>query len=241
MDWSITLIIAAGTLIVSGLNAAIGPTGGVQLALVASLLPPQLSIPIHGVISGSTSLVRFVQLRKYVDWKFFWRFIIPSSIGTLGAGLVFVQLDERLLLASIGLFILVNNFVPYKLFLTGQATNLMDGIIGLITGFLTVFVGATGPAVFTYIAASDRDRYCVIATDAACMTVQHMLKIVAFIFISFLLLDYIIELSLFVLAGVIGTTIGVRVIHIMSEKVFRYVFKTATTIVGFYLILSAAI
>ncbi|WP_417433360.1 sulfite exporter TauE/SafE family protein [Kiloniella sp.] len=236
MEIHVIVIIAIGTFLVSSFNAAIGPTGGIQLALVASLLPPQLSIPVHAVISGTSSLTRFYQFRSSVDWFFVLRFCLGSIIGTSVAIAVFFQIDEGLLLVVIGSFVLFNNYIPYKDFIGGKAVSYLDFIIGLITGALTVFVGATGPAVFTYIAASRGHREAVLGTDAACMSFQHFTKVIGFSLLAFLPLKYLSILIIFGLCGIFGTAIGVVFVRKMPEIFFRAAFRFVTTLVGVYLI-----
>lgn len=237
MDYSVTAVIALGTLLVSFFNAAIGPTGGMQLALVAYLLPPQLSIPTHGVITGVSSLARAVQLRRYIDWNLFWRFAPASVIGTLVASVIFIRIHEGILLSLIGCAIFVNNFVPYRRLVGRRAAPLLDGMIGLVTGLLTVFVGATGPVIFTYIAASDKGRREVMGTAAACTTLQHLAKVLAFSFIvTTVLLEYAGDLAIFGCAAILGTRLGADALTALSEQTFRIGFKTATSLIALYLI-----
>jgi uncharacterized protein len=236
MDYSVTAVLALGTFLVSFFNAAIGPTGGMQLALVAYLLPPQLSIPTHAVITGVSSMARAFQLKQYIDWLLFWRFAPTSIAGTALAALIFIQIDEGILLSIIGLSIFVNNFVPYQKIIGRKAAPLLDTAVGLITGLLTVFVGATGPLVFTYIAAGDRDRKSVVATAAACMTLQHMVKVLVFTILSAILFQYTWQLGEFAVAAVLGTRAGAGVLSNISERVFRIGFKSVTSCIAFYLI-----
>ncbi|MCP5418798.1 MAG: sulfite exporter TauE/SafE family protein [Chromatiaceae bacterium] len=238
MELWVTATITAATFLISLFNAAIGPTGGLQLALVAGLLPPQISIPTHAVITGVSSLARAIQLREYIDWALFWRFVPTSVAGTAVASFIFVQIDEGILLAIIGLSILLNNFVPYQRILGRKAAPFMDSAVGLITGLLTVFIGATGPLIFTYIAAGDRERRCIVATAAACMTQQHLIKVVAFTFISALLFQYAWQLLIFAGAAILGTRAGAGVLNRMSERTFRIGFKSVTSLIALYLVLS---
>ena len=99
MELWVTATITAATFLISLFNAAIGPTGGLQLALVAGLLPPQISIPTHAVITGVSSLARAIQLKEYIDWALFWRFVPTSVAGTVIASFIFVQINEGILLA----------------------------------------------------------------------------------------------------------------------------------------------
>lgn len=236
MDYSVTAIIALGTFLVSFFNAAIGPTGGMQLALVAYLLPPQLSIPTHAVITGVSSLARAVQLKRHIDWAVFWRFAPTSVIGTVIASVIFIQVNEGILLSIIGLAIFVNNFLPYQKIIGRNAAPFLDTAVGLLTGLLTVFIGATGPLIFTYIAAGDRDRKTIVATAAACMTQQHLIKVIAFTFISAALFQYAWQLAVFATAAVLGTHAGAGVLSRLSERSFRIGFKTVTSIIALYLI-----
>ncbi len=238
MDFTTTIIIALSTLLVSSFNAAIGPTGGVQLAVVATLLPPQLSIPVHAAISGTSSITRALQLRQHIDWPFFRRFTSASCIGILITTILFFNIENGALLCIIGLFILSNNFIPYSSVFGRKSAPLMDAGIGFATGLLTVFVGATGPAVFSYIAAGEKSRHLIVATDAACMSLQHSAKILAFSIIGTQLLDFLWQILLFAVAAIAGTAIGVVLLTGISDRVFRLAAKTGTSMIGLFLLIS---
>lgn len=241
MDYLDVTIIALGTLLISSFNAAFGPTGGVQLALVAGLLPPNLAIPVHGVISGLASLSRLWRLKSHVNWALCRRFCIGSIIGTALAFSVFVQIQSGVLLMLIGTFILLNNHLNYQRFISNHKRSYADFGVGLASGALTVFVGATGPLVFSYIAAADNNRFSVLASDAACMTFQHLTKIIAFSLLTFSLSVYWLELTIFAVCAVIGTQFGVLLVNKISEQTFRLVCTAITSLVGIYLLLSGLI
>lgn len=235
MDTTAVVAIALGTFTVALFNAIIGPTGGFQLAIVVYFLPPQLAIPVHSVISFVPAIYRTITLRRHIDWRQFTRFAVPSGIGTGISAALFVQVDEGILLAFIGLFILSNNYIPYKKIIPQRATRMMDSVVGLVTGLLTVFVGATGPAIFTYIAATKPKRLEVMGTDGACTSFQHVCKMLVFSVIAPSLVGYWQELILFAISGILGTRIGLLFLGKLPEKAFRVGFKISTTMIALYL------
>jgi uncharacterized membrane protein YfcA len=236
LDLTALVVITIGTFLVSFFNASLGPTGGAQLAIMAYFLPPQLTIASHAVVLGASSLARALNLRQHIDRNFLIRFIFLSAVGTILAGSIFVNIEDNLLFILIGGFILLNNFIPYKLLIHKKLYSWMDGVVALVTGFLTLFIGATGPIVFTYIAANEKDRKVVIATEAACMCFQHFTKVLVLGIITIEIGLHIFESIIFILAAIAGTKIGTIVLVKLPEDIFRIGFKLVTTVIGLYLI-----
>lgn len=237
MNDAIIAVLAVGTFLVSGFNAAVGPTGGAQLAMTAALLPPHLTIPLHAAVSGSASLYRAVLLWRHVEWRFLLAFVPPSLAGTAVAARLFVDLTPGVLLIAIGGFILACNVVPFRRLAPRGGGPWLDAVLGALTGVLTVFVGATGPAVFAYIAANTSDRRALVATDAAAMAIQHLSKIVLLGVMVDALVDVAGVALLLAASGVAGTFVGVRLLHVLPERRFRQGVMLVTSLIALALIM----
>ena len=104
-----------------------------------------------------------------------------------------------------------------------------------------MFVGATGPFVASFITPERLERHGVVATHAACMTVQHSLKVAAFGFLGFAFLPWIPVLVAMIAAGFVGTLLGKRLLDRLPHRAFKRVFKAILTILALRLLYAAAV
>ncbi|MCB1915218.1 MAG: hypothetical protein KDG52_05820, partial [Rhodocyclaceae bacterium] len=53
----------------SMMTAALGAGGGVMLlAVMAQVLPPQVIIPVHGIVQMGSNLGRAIMAWRHIDW-----------------------------------------------------------------------------------------------------------------------------------------------------------------------------
>jgi uncharacterized membrane protein YfcA len=103
-----------------------------------------------------------------------------------------------------------------------------------------MFFGGTGPFVATFVKAQDLDRLRHVATHAALMTVQHLLKILVFGFLGFAFAQWIGFVVLLITAGFIGTVVGRQVLAKIDESKFRFALNLVLSVLALRLIWSGA-
>lgn len=236
-------VVSAGTLVITAfftaaLTAAFGIGGGVALlAVMASLVPVAVLIPVHGVVQlGANTGRALVQLRQVV-WPLLGVFTIGAIIGALVGGQLVVTLPEVLLKSFVGLFVLFTLWGPKVKGAKGGSLGLAVG--GVFATILTMFVGATGPFVAALLAPRLDDRRNYAGTHAAAMVMQHGLKVVAFGFLGFAFGAWVPVMIAMVAAGFLGTLLGTKLLHALPEATFRIAFKWVLTLLAFQLIASA--
>jgi len=140
----------------------------------------------------------------------------------LGAGLggvVVVDLPPALVQLVVGLFILWSLVRKPPAWLSRAA-----GLTGLISNFLTMFFGATGPFVANFVRSLDLPRQAHVATHAVLMTFQHGLKVAAFSVLGFAFGPWLTFLALMIGAVALGTVLGRQVLLRIDETLFRRFF-----------------
>jgi uncharacterized membrane protein YfcA len=226
--------------VTSAITAVLSIGGGLtMLAALAAVAPAAAIIPVHGAVQFGSNLSRVFLLRGAVSWPTAAVFSIGSLVGVALGGLLVVQLPADTLRVILGLFILYSMWGPTRLQLptTGRATLLAGGVV---TSFLTMFVGAAGPFLAAVLAPRLHDRVAYVATHGMCVLVQHGLKIVIFGVLGFAFLPWLPMLALMLIAGFAGTWVGTRVLHRLPEALFRTILKTILTLVALYLLATAA-
>ena len=220
------------------LSASVGIGGGsLVLGMMALFLPPINLIPIHGAIQLGSNLSRTVIFIKHVSTKFTLMFLIGSFIGTIIGGKTFVSLPTPTLQILIALFILYSSWGPK--IKTQTPKNILFICIGGVSSFITMFVGATGPLVAPFVAASCETRQEVVSTHATLMSIQHGLKLLVFGFLGFSIGPFIPLLIGMLAFGLAGTYFGKIILNKLPEKMFRKLLKYILTMIALRLLFVA--
>ena len=215
----------------SALTAAVGIGGGLLLLTVmVSFLPPIIVLPVHGVIQLGSNGGRMAVMRQHVDWRIWGFFAIGSILGVILAGQVFINLSLEVLRAVLGLFVLYAVWTP-KL----RPSNIaLKGytLVGIGTTFITMFVGATGPLVSSFLSPEKLGRERMVATLASCMTIQHGLKGIAFGVLGFYFQPWIPVIVVMIASGFLGTLLGRRILKGLPERLFSRLFRIVLTLLA---------
>jgi len=146
-----------------------------------------------------------------------------------------VQLHPGWIQVGVGLFIL------WSVLATPPAFLQRSGMVtGLFSSFLTMFFGGTGPFVATYVKAQKLDRHSHVATHAMLMTVQHLLKTIAFALLGFAFAAWAGLIAMLIGFGVLGTLVGRLALARIDEKRFKFVLNAVLTILALRLIYAGA-
>lgn len=232
----VTLVVCAG--VTSLITATFGIGGGLMLiAIMAILLPPQIIIPVHGIVQLGSNVGRAFLSRRHIEWGMILSFLPGAIVGAIIGSFVIVSLPPRYIYLSIALFTLYLCWGPQLPRLAlGKAGTVLAGAI---TTFLTLFVGATGPLVGAFIRQLDKGRFATVATFAMAMSIQHTLKAAVFQIAGFDLRPWLWLMLSMIVCGAIGTWFGLKLLRRVPEHHFQLVFKLLLSVLAVRLIWQA--
>ena len=234
----VALLLIAVSFVTSALTAAFGLGGGVaMLGALAGTVSPNVVVAVHAIVQFGSNIGRAIVQRANVLWPVALRFAIGSLIGVVIGAYAFVAIPERLFLAMLGLFILFMAWVPKPNIPGLDRSGVVIG--GAISAIATMFVGATGPLTNAILKAIGADRKQIVATQAMCMTVQHLFKALAFGFIGFSFRDWLPLVAVMIASGLAGTLLGTRILERMSEATFSFILKWMLTLIALDLLRKA--
>lgn len=226
------LILLGVSFLGSFITAAFGIGGGVVfLGACAILLPPAAIIPVHGVVQLGSNGIRALMFMRHLMWTALPAFVVGSLVGVALGGSVVVALPGWLIQAVVGVFILYVVFAKPPRWMAQWPL-----ITGLVSSFLTMFFGATGPFVAAYVKALKLDRHAHVATHAALMTVQHGLKVAMFGFLGFAYTSWAAFIVGLIIAGALGTWVGKLVLGKMSDHGFHRALNVILVLIALRLI-----
>ncbi len=228
LSFSAFIILCVVSFIASFITATLGLGGGMlMLAVMALYLTPSVLIPLHGAVQLGSNAGRAALMYRHVIRQILPWFVLGSLIGALIGGQLVVSLPVSLLKIILALFIFYAVWAPR--FKTGRHGNKTFLAVGIISSFVTMFVGATGPLVAPFIAAVSPERHKVVATHAIFMTLQHLIKITIFTAFGFAFKSWLPVLAALLLTGFAGTYAGRHVLTRLPEQAFRIGLKAVLT------------
>lgn len=237
LGWPVASILIATSFLGSLITAGFGIGGGaVMLAVIATVLPAPAIVPVHGLVQVGSNAGRAFLFRKEVYRAVMVPFVVGSLIGISLGSVFVVQLDAGALQIALGSFILWTvAFKPPALMRRSAA------ITGGFSSFLTMFIGGTGPFVAAYIKTLELDRIQHVATHAAFMTLQHLLKTVAFGLLGFAFSKWAGLIVLLILFGFLGTVAGRHILFKINEARFKLILNAILIILALRLIYSGGV
>ncbi len=213
----------------SAFTAAFGVGGGVALlAVMLTILPPAIVLPLHGIVQFGSNAGRAFVMRAHVNRPILRWFALGSVLGVSGASLIVVSLPTPWMQVILGVFILWSLWWPKPSFEAPPARGYFW--VGLIASFCTMFVGATGVLVGSFWRVAQLGKEGVVGTHAAAMMLQHGFKVVAFGVLGFVFSKWLGFIAMMVGAGYLGTLAGKRLLGRLPERVFAMAFKVILTV-----------
>ncbi len=214
---AIALILMATSFVASFINISFGiGGGGLMLAVMATLLPPSALVPVHGVVQFGSNAGRSVLTFRHIHWPAVLRFGLGIALGiAIGAALV-VELPVALIQIGVGLFLIWTVLAHPPAWMRNWPL-----FTGTLTSVLSMFFGASGPFVNTYVRSLGLGRHAHVATTAALLSGQHLLKAAAFGALGFAYAPWAGLIGALILCGLAGTWTGKRVLNRMTDARFR--------------------
>ena len=236
------VILVVACFVTATISGILGMAGGVTLlGVMTALLPAPVVVPLHGIVQLASNWTRTWAFRKHVRWPIFFAFMLPAVLGVAIAANIWADLELTWFKAWIGAFILA--FLVWRKYKPKLRHPPLwsYAVLGFAAGLLAIFVGATGPVLAPYFLRDDFDNEEVIATKAVCQTWLHLLKIPAFLALSFDYSPYLAVLAALVAAVIGGTYFGKHLLSRISKERFVFWFQLVLAALAVYLIVSTLV
>ncbi len=249
--------LVALALAAAALSAVTGVAGGViLLSGLLVVVPSTAVVPLHGAVQLSACGARIASFRKDIRWDVAWRFLaglVPGSF--LGLALVawIASISPGMLKALIATAILLSLLAPAKKKRAANETGstqddgrrkshtLLYAGMGSLVGALGILVGSTGPIVTQTLLGTGVLKEEHVATKSAIQGVSHFLKIPLFgLALSFDYGAYALPLALMMVAVVIGTVLGKRLLSKLSSDRFVFLARALLFLVALQILVGEA-
>ncbi len=199
--------------------------GGGTLILAGLLLvyPPELAIPLHSFTQLSANSLRSGIFFRHVNWKIVASYALLMIPAAWVAAELFHLINPSWLKVVVGLFILFS-ILPFRFKSKDEPGHRTFILLGGLSGFLGVFVGAVGPLVMPYFNRLKISREGMLSTKSAGQAMLQISKIIAFwgaAEINFL--DLRENIFALVLASLLGVGLSVPISKKISDEKFNLI------------------
>jgi uncharacterized membrane protein YfcA len=219
----------------SCLAAVIGMGGGILLiSLMPGLLPAAAIIPVHALTQLASNLSRALFGWRDVDLRIVPAFTLGALAGAWLGGEIYAGLDLRWLPAVIGALILLFTWVPFPA-LPGSG-QLSLALLGFYQTGLGMLAGATGPLGAAVLLRRHRGRDWLVVNTAVYMSLNHLLRFVAFTALGFSLAAWWPLVLGMITAGICGSWVGTRLRQRVPQADFQRWFRWLVTLLAARLI-----
>ena len=219
----------------SALAAVMGIGGGILLiALMPGLIPATVIIPLHAATQLASNCSRAAFGWREIDLVIIPAVLLCAAAGAWAGAEVYQGLDLYWLPAWIGVFILVITWIQLPAIPGGGQLSL--GLLGFCQTGLGMLAGATGPLGAAVLLRRNTDRDWLVVNTAVYMTLNHILRLIAFVAIGFSFAPWW-KLTLgMIIAGVLGSWIGTRLRSCVPQLNFQRIFRWMVTLLALRMI-----
>ena len=221
------ILIVLGSFFSAYVSAAFAVGGGfIMLAIVSSVVPITVAVPMHAWMMLGLSLGRFWYFRREIVWRIVVPFLLGALIGVFIGGRVYFDLSEFLLSLVIGLLILAAVWMPKVEW--GARIPTPFFWVGIIHAFLSTLFSFGGLFQPLMIRAA-LSKLQIVGTLAAGLLFMNVLKLSAYSYYGFDYGPYLYVILGAILAAIPGSYLGKRTLHHISEEKFRLIFRIVMT------------
>lgn len=239
MSVAVLVLLSIASFVTAAISGTLGLAGGIALlGVMTVVLPARAVIPIHGVVQLCSNVTRTIVFARDVRWRIFAIYSGPYLAGIALATMMWSGALLDRFRALIGVFLVVFLVWRRRVPKLRNPPMWIYAPLGLVTGLLAIFVGATGPFIAPFFLRDDFAKEETIATSAMCQAWGHVAKIPAFLALGFDFTPYWKVLLLFVASAVLGTFTGRSLLERLSKRVFTLIFELALGAIAAHLILS---
>ncbi len=226
-----------GLVVLSFFTAAFGVAAGLgggvmMLAVMATIFPPTVLIPLHGAIQLGTNVTRTVIMRRHIVAGMIPAFavgtVVGAVVGAVVGGNLVVALPTALLQTILGAFVLYVCWAPRPDSRRSYSAPKFF-VLGAVGTLISMFVGATGTLLAPFVRAASPGRLEYVATHSLLMLFLHGLKMVTFGLLGFAFAAYVPLMLAMIATGAFGNLFGQKVLARLPEAVFHRVFQIVLT------------
>lgn len=223
-----------GSFLAAVSNAAFSSGGAmIVLAVTSAVLPVTAIVPIHSTLLIGSTTSRAIVFRRHIDWRIAAPFLAGSVVAVAIGARIYVELPASLIASAIASVMLLAIWLPEVRWRPKIRHPWV--IVGFVHSLLSTLF-AYGALLHAIILHTHLERRQIVATMAACLTGMGIFKITGYTLAGFDYRPYLVTIAFAIAAAFAGTFVGKFVIDRISERTFRFVFRSLVTLTALRLL-----
>lgn len=241
MDYGSTayLCIAIAALLIGFSKTSVGGFGILAIPLMAIGFPGKESTGVVLPLMVFADLLAVVYYRRHCDWKVLLTFFPITAVGVLIGFFILDKVPDRVfnlvlgvtILAMLGLGIVTENISLRATHRWGQTV-----LFGLLAGIATMLANAAGPLLGIYFLQLGLDKTAFVGTRSWYFLLLNVFKLPFSASIGLITPDSLALNATCIPLVILGGWIGVKVIKVMNDRVFRHITRGAAVFAAGHLI-----
>lgn len=238
---ALALAITAVGFLTAALSGVAGLGGGTILigVLYAVGLSPVVAVPLFAAVQFVSNLSRTVAYFRHVEWRAAGWFLLTGVPAPFLVAPFVADANVHVILLLLGGLILVS-LVPSRSGADPIPATPAFLLAGFLNGSIGMFVGATGLFVGRLFLRPEWPKEKVIGTLAMTQTLGHLLKVLGYASVGFLVSAQADLLLPLVVAVIAGTFAGRWLHRFLEEKQFRGLFRAILVVLSVKLLWDGA-
>ncbi len=225
------LLLVPIAFVTSCLAGVMGMGGGILLiALMPGLVPASVILPLHAATQLASNASRAGFAWRDIDLGIIPAFVVGAVLGAWLGAEVYQRLEVHWLPALIGLLILIFTWVPLPAVRGGGQLSL--ALLGFYQTGLGMVAGATGPVGAAVLLRRSTARDWLVVNTAVYMTLNHAIRVAAFVAIGFSFTAWWPLLGGMIVAGILGSWVGTRLRRFLPQLNFQRLFRWMVTLLA---------
>ncbi len=230
------------SLLIGVSKAGLKGLGLVVVALMANAYGAKASTGILVPLFLVGDVLSVVYYKKHVKWKYLYKFLPAMILGVIIAVFIGKDLDEDTFKYWMAIIIIISVFIlfyrDFKKKMTFPENPLFAYFMGIVAGFSTMLGNLAGAFTNIFFLATRIPKNEIIGTTAWLYLIINVFKTPFHIF-SWETIDLeTLKLNLILTPiVVIGFFVGLKIVHLFSEKLYRRFLLIATLIGAIFILI----
>lgn len=219
--------------------------GNLTVVLLATVLPPKVSVGVLLPILISADIVAVLVYRKHALWPYILKLSPWMAVGIVLGYLIFAYVNDAQVAFLIGLILLtmtaIHFYRKYGL-RSGKEDRFPQhrafiGSTGIIGGFATMIANAAGPVAALYFIASGLPKYAFIGTSAWFFLLVNLFKIPFMMDLGIIHSESMLFSLSFMVYSVAGALVAPFIVKYLPQRIFEILIWVFVVIGGLKLII----
>jgi len=213
--------------------------GTIMMPVMALFFDVKVAILLAAIVHIFNNLSRIVLYYRHLRWEIIRRFGVVSILGAFVGSFAQLYVDSSWLKNGVGLFLALFAILSLRPGLINcKLPAIIDVVGGFLSGLIGGLIGNQGAIRSLYLLNYKLEKQELIVSAALIAVIIDLTRIPVYAYANYrYLTDNFLLLALVILASIMGTLIGSRILPQVSSELFKRIILVAVLLLGVLMML----